>query len=510
MYDLIIKDGTVIDGTGVPAYHCDIAIADGKIVRIASDITDESKKIIDARGLTVTPGFIDSHSHSDNAMFDYPDMIEKIEQGITTSIGGQCGSTLAPSDKNDDVFKTFGSMVNAIKNVPLGSNIKSFVGHSALRKAVIGYENRKPSESEMNEMKTLLREAMENGAIGLSFGLIYTPSCYADTKELIELVKVVKEYNGIVSAHIRNEGFELIEAVEEFLTVIKETEIKAVFSHHKSMYHPNWGKVKESLRMIKDTVAEGYDIYCDVYPYEASSTSLVATLIAKELRALDSSEIVKMLSDSNMRDKIKEIYISKNGNSLSNLLLAQCKGYPEYEGMRIDEIANLRGQNDFDAAFDIIIGSRAAAKICNFSMSEEDVEYVLKYERSMICTDSSVAKNAKIYHPRLRGSFPRFLGIYVREKKVVAIEEAIRKCTLMPASVYELSGKGKICEGFDADICIFDAERIIDKADYINCSSRCDGLNYVILGGEIVVENAIYNGKKKGKFILHKYNHKGE
>lgn len=501
MYDLIIKNGTVIDGTGLPAYYCDIAISDGKIVKIAKNIADESKEFIDARGLTVTPGFIDSHSHSDSAMFDYPDMIEKIEQGITTSIGGQCGISLAPNNKDDDVFKTFGSMVKAVKNVPLGSNIKSFVGHSALRKSVIGYENRKPSESEMDEMKALLREAMENGAIGLSFGLTYTPSCYADTKELIELTKVVKEYNGIISAHIRNEGFELIEAVEEFLTVIKETGIKAVFSHHKSMYRLNWGKVKKSLGMIKDAIEEGYDIYCDVYPYEASSTGLTPTLIAKELRALDNSEIVKMLSDVNVREKIKEIYIDRYGKSLNNLLLTRCKGYPEYEGMRIDEIAKLRGQNDFDAAFDIIIGCGATAQICNFCMSEEDVEYVLKYERSMICTDASVAKNAKMYHPRLRGSFPRFLGRYVREKKVVSIEEAIRKCTSMPASVYELDLKGKIYEGFDADICIFDAERIIDKADYVNCANRCEGLNYVILGGEIVVENAIYNGKKKGSFI---------
>lgn len=501
MYDLIIKNGTVIDGTGSPSYICDIAITDGKIVRIASDIADESKKIIDAKGLIISPGFIDSHSHSDDAIFDYPDMIEKIEQGITTSIAGQCGITCAPSGKDDDVYKTFGSMAKAIKNVPLGSNVKSFVGHSALRGTVIGYENRRPSEVEMNEMKALLREAMENGAIGLSFGLIYTPSCYADTQELIELAKVVKEYDGMLSAHIRNEGFELIESVEEFLTVIKESGVKAVFSHHKSMYKPNWGKVKESLRMIKDAVDEGYDIYCDVYPYEASSTSLVATLIAKELRAVDRAEIPNMLSDSNMRDKIKEIYISRNGNSLSNLLLVQCKGYPEYEGMRIDEIARLRGQDDFDTAFDIIIGSGANAQICNFSMTEEDIEYVLKYERAMICTDSSVAKDKKIYHPRLRASFPRFLGRYVRERKVVTIEEAIRKCTSLPALVYELSGKGKICEGFDADICIFDAERIIDKADYINCSSRCDGLNYVILGGEVVVENATYNGNKKGKFI---------
>lgn len=517
MYDLIIKNGAVIDGTGSPAYHCDIAISNGKIVRIARNITDESKEYIDAQGLTVTPGFIDSHSHSDNAVFDYPDMIEKIEQGITTSIAGQCGATPAPIykgvatenaeyvagfGKKNEIFKTFGTMVNIAKNIPLGSNIMSFVGHSALRKAVIGMDNRKPTENEMVQMKELLKEAMENGAIGLSYGLIYTPSCYANTDELIELAKVVKEYGGIISAHIRDEKFELVSATEEFLTVAKAVNTKAVFSHHKAMHKENWGKVNHTLRMIENAVSEGYDIYCDVYPYVASCTGLVPTIIAKELRALDNDGIVKLVSDPDMRKKIKDIYCEKFGDDLSNLMIVCCSAHPEYEGLRIDEIARLRGQEQFDCAFDIIRDCGGVVQICNFSMCEEDTETVIKYERSMLCTDASVAKDSKVFHPRLKGTFPRALGRYVRERKVVSLHEMIRKCTSMPASVYGLPTKGILREGFDADICIFDADRIIDKSEFVNCNQRCEGLNYVILGGEIVVENAIYNGKKKGGFIL--------
>ena len=516
MYDIVIKNGSVIDGTGSPAYHCDVAISNGKIVRIARNITDDSKEYIDAKGLTVTPGFIDSHSHSDNAMLEFSDMIEKIEQGITTSIGGQCGSTLAPVSKditdenawvvaeygkNNEVYKTFGTMANIAKEIPMGSNIMSFVGHSALRKAVVGFDNRKPTESEMEQMKALLREAMENGAIGLSFGLIYTPSCYAETDELIELAKVVKEYDGMLSAHIRNEGFELVKAVDEFLSVIKAADVKAVFSHHKSAYKENWGKVNHTLKMIEGAVSEGYDIYCDVYPYTASHTSLVATIIAKEFRATDDAGIVKLVSDPDMREKIKAAYCEKYGESLDNLMVTKCKAHPEYEGMRINEIAALRGQAQFDCAFDIIKDCGGTVNICNFSMCEEDVETVMKYERSMLCTDSSVAKGSKVFHPRLKGTFPRALGRYVRERKVVTLHEMIRKCTSMPASVYGLPTKGILREGFDADICIFDADRIIDKSDFANCDMRCEGLNYVILGGETVVENAIYNGKKKGKFI---------
>lgn len=516
MYDLLIKNGTVIDGTGSPAYHCDIAIENGKIVKMSNHIQEGAKEVIDAKGLTVTPGFIDSHSHSDSAVFTYPDMLEKIEQGITTSVGGQCGSTMAPiykgiTDENakdvgeygkeNVLYKTFGSMMKVGKTIPLGSNLVSFVGHCALRKSVMGMDNRKPTDDEMEQMKGLLREAMENGAIGLSFGLIYTPSCYAETDELIELAKVVKEYDGMLSAHIRNEGFQLIKAVEEFLTVIKAVNLKAVFSHHKSAAKENWGKVHHSLRMIEDAVAEGYDVYCDVYPYEASHTSLSATVIPKNMRALDSNGIIEMLSDSEKRSTIKEWYTETYGKDMSNLQIAYCKGFPEYEGKRVSEIAKMRGQEDCEAAMDLIRDSGNNVGVCNFSMCEEDIETVMQFERSMICTDSSVAKKLQVYHPRLRGTFPRVLGRYVRERKVTTLHEMIRKCTSMPASVYGLPTKGILREGFDADICIFDAEKILDKATFTDCHQHCEGLNYVLLGGEVVVENAVFNGKRNGRFL---------
>ena len=498
MYDLIIKNGTIIDGSGSEGYISDIAISEGKITLIAENINADAKKIIDAKGLTVTPGFIDSHSHSDTTVFDFPESIEKIEQGITTSLGGQCGITPAPSGKG--ITKTFGTMAKFLEDKPLGSNLKTFVGHGSLRSTTVGYENRKPTKEEMDEMKTLLRDALENGAVGLSFGLIYTPSCYAETEELIELAKVVKEYNGLLSAHIRNEGFELIESVEEFLKVIKESGVRAVFSHHKSMYQPNWGKVDKSLELIQNAIDEGYDIYLDVYPYEASSTGLSTTVIAKELRDTDKAGIVKLMEDAEMRKKIKDIYISKMGDSLENLLLVGCKGFKEYEGMRISEIAKERGQDDFDAAFDLIARDPSAS-ICNFSISEDDLEKVLKFDRTMIGTDGSVAGDKAVYHPRTRGTFPRFFGRYVREKGVMPLSEAVRRATSLPAYVYNLSGKGLIKEGYDADICIFDWEKFIDRADYINCHERCEGLNFVILGGEVAAENAIYNGCKTGKFI---------
>ncbi len=502
MYDLIIKNGTLVDGTGAPSYVCDIAISGKKIAQIAENL--EGERIIDAKGLIVSPGFIDSHSHADDAMLEYPDMIEKIEQGITSSVAGQCGISIAPVRAEHDTYKTFGEMAEAVKNIPMGANIMTFVGHGTIRKAVMGCDDRKPTSAELKEMKALLCDAMENGAVGLSYGLIYTPGCYADIDELTELARVVKEYNGVISAHIRSEAFALEEAVEEFLKIVRAVNVKAVLSHHKAMYKSNWGKVRHTLEMMDDAVNDGYDIYCDVYPYTASNTTLVSTVIPAGLRALDDGGIVEMLNDPAMRKTVKEKYIDIYGSDLSYICISYAAGHHEYEGLRIDEIARQRGEDPFDIAFDIIQACKAKVYVSKFVMCEEDVETVIAHKRAMICTDSSVAKDISVYHPRLRGSFPRAFGRYVMRRQIVSLEEMVRKCTSMPALVYGLSSKGVLKVGNDADICIFDADRFIDKADYSDCSRRCEGLRYVILGGETVVRDAVYNGARKGGFIQSK------
>ncbi len=506
MYDLIIKKGSVIDGTGKPAFISDVAIKDGKIVRIAPGLTG-GKETIDATGLTVTPGFIDSHSHSDKALKDFPDVIEKIEQGITTSIAGQCGNAVAPTAEEgmDEFLDTY-------RNNLYGSNTAILVGHSNLRKVVIGSGDKEPSREEMEAMKALLRDGLEHGAFGLSFGLIYSPGCYAKLPELIELAKVVKEYNGLVVAHIRNEGAAVVEATAEFIEVIRQSGTRGVLSHHKSAggktgpdgRKANWGKVKETLKMIEEANQEGVEVYCDVYPYIATHTSQSTTFVPKEYRVGGKEGIVDVLSNPETREKIKAINKEIWGaeDDLSWVQIARCKGYPEYEGMRVNEIAKLRGTDVYDAIFDMILDSENDCTACYFSMCEEDVETVMAYPGTMIGTDADVAKNQKVYHPRTRGTFPRVLGRYVRERNVTSLEEMIRKMTSLPASVYELHTKGLIKEGMDADICIFDAEHIIDHASFTACHERAEGLNYVILDGEIVVEDAIYNGKRRGKILL--------
>ncbi len=518
MYDLIIKNGNIIDGTGKDGYISDIGIKDGKIAAIGS-ISESAKNTIDAAGLTVTPGFIDSHSHSDNGILTHPEQTEKIEQGITTAICGQCGSSDAPISRditpdkahdiagyglNTEIYKTMGSFISVAKNVPQGANLTLFVGHNALRRAVMGLENRKPTDEELEKMKRHLRNGLENGAKGLSFGLIYTPSCYAETEELIELAKVAAEYGGNVVAHIRNENANVVEAVAEFIEIIRKSGARGVISHHKSAKKPNWGKVKTTVKMIEEANAEGLEIFCDVYPYIASHTSASATFIPKELRTGGAEGIVKLLSDPAERAKLKERELAIHGTDLSWVFVSRCVNHPEYCGMFLNQIAEMHGKDQLETIFDLIMESGDRCSCCYFTMCEEDVETVMSYPRTMIGTDSSLAKEASFYHPRLRGTFPRVLGRYVRERKVTSLPEMIRKMTSLPAYVYDLPSKGKIEIGYDADICIFDAEKIIDRADYSDPHARAEGLNYVILSGDIVAEDAVFNGKKMGKLILRK------
>lgn len=507
MYDIIIKNGEIIDGSGNKGYTADLALTGGKIALISKNITADARQIIDATGLTVTPGFIDSHSHSDLNFFDSPQQSAKVEQGITTAIGGQCGMSLYPRRKAaatgediQDKFETFGEFISGNLSTPQGSNLAVFIGHGQLREAVMGMDKRQPTAEELEEMKALLREGIKNGALGISFGLIYTPSCYADTRELTELAKTSAETGGLVVAHIRNEADHQLEAVEEFLQIIKTSGARAIFSHHKAAYKQNHGKVRKSLALISEAIEDGADIYCDVYPYVASSTALEARFIPDKYRK-GAAELVAFLQNTAIREELTALNQKEWGDDLGWVLINECAGYPQYEGKDLNEIAEIHGKSIYDTVFDLLTESGGHCDASYFSMSEQDVETVMRFPRTMIGTDGGAVEGLTTYHPRLRGTFPRVLGRYVRERGVVALPEMIRKITSLPAYVYGLSGKGLIEEGYDADLCIFDAEKIIDRADFTHCDRRAEGLNYVIIGGEIVAENATANGKLKGRLI---------
>ena len=495
MFDLIIKNGTVIDGTGAEGFLADVAVKDGKIAAVGTTL-GEATQVIDATGLTVTPGFIDSHSHSDGNALTFPQQIEKVEQGITTSIGGQCGSSVYPMRKDGKIIP-MSNFLQRVAQTPQGSHLATYCGHSTLRKAVMGMDVRDPSEEELEQMKDLLRDAMDAGAMGISFGLIYTPSCYSKTEELIALAKVAKEKGGIISAHIRNEGDHVIESVEEFITIAKAANIRGVISHHKSSIQRNHGKVKTTIAMIEKANAEGCDIYCDVYPYIASHTRLAATFVPS---TYVNSHLAEYMADPALRAEFKERGLNKWGEDLSWVQLTVCTAYPQYTGMRISEAAKLHGKDQWDTLFDIL-ENQPGCTACFFTMCEEDVETVMSWSRSMICTDSSIVGDKLTYHPRLRGSFPRTLGRYVRERQVVSLPEMIRKITSLPAHVYDLKGKGQIAPGFDADICVFDPATIIDRATFTEPTHRAEGLKWVIVSGQVAAEDAVYNGNTSGKLL---------
>lgn len=519
MFDCIIKNGNIIDGTGSPSYFSDVGIKDGKIAKIGKNLSGAAK-IIDASGLVVTPGFIDSHGHADNHVLAHPDLIEKVEQGITVCIAGQCGisNILLPNFEKRENFGEIPGVgseydlrndpekyLSFMREYPIGSGLAFLVGHGALRKHVMGMENRAPTAEELEKMKSLLRLCLDNGAIGLSFGFYYAPGFYATEDEAAALSKIVAEYDGIVTAHIRNESYHLVRSVKEFLNVLSRSGARGVVSHHKVCENTEyWGKVHHTLQMIDEANMHGQNVYCDMYPYNATSNNLGVTFIAPAEHARGKEELIKLLDDPAYRAQIRPWITDQYGEEdYSWVRVNQCFSNPEYSGKTIEEIAQLLGKDPINTIFDILRDNQMYCSACYSTICEDDLETVLRHPRCMICTDSGVmVKPGEVHHPRMRGTFPRALGKYVRERGIVSLPEMIRKMTAMPARVYGLRGKGLIWENMDADICIFDPEKITDKCRFGDCHKRNEGLNYVMIAGEVVAENAVYNGKRMAKAVL--------
>lgn len=493
MYDILIKNGKIINGTGGPAFLAQVAIKDGKITRIARNIDGAATLVIDATDKVITPGFIDSHSHSDGQFYTCPQQTEKVEQGITTSIAGQCGFSIFGSDA--------AQFLDRARGCSLGANMAMLVGHGTLRQEVMGEADREPTPEELDRMKAMMRTAMEHGALGVSFGLIYAPGCFAKTTELIEIAKVVGQYHGIATIHLRSESTELVMAIMEFIKIVRESGVRGVISHHKaSSLWENWGKVHNTMRIIESANEEGLEIYLDAYPYTAASSKLSVGLIPKSWRNGGVESLLKRLEDPQNVEELQELFYEKYPH-LDWIMVTSCPGAPEYEGLRILEIAALRGQEPFKAAIDVVRLSRDNASCVFFSMCEADVEAVLANPRTMIGTDGDTALKGTCYHPRSRGTFPRAIGQYVREKGILPLAEMIRKMTSMPATVYGLKSKGLVWEGFDADLCIFDPDTLIDRADYTDPTRHCEGLDFVIVGGKVAAVNAVATGEMGGTML---------
>jgi N-acyl-D-amino-acid deacylase len=527
-YSLLIRNGLVVEGTGSPWFRADIGIVANRIVKI-SRLTDASaKQVIDASGRVVCPGFIDSHSHSDIAILINPRAESKVRQGVTTEVIGNCGSSAAPLNnlvreqleeetpalKQARVRLDWSTMVEYLKRLKsrgIAVNIVALVGHGNIRAMVLGFDRRDPTRKELRRMSQITARAIQDGAVGLSTGLIYPPGSYTKTKEIIELAKVVSRLGGIYTSHIRGEGETLLQAVKEAITIGERAGIPVQISHHKAGGRSNWGKVKRTLPMIEQARKSGVDVTCDVYPYVASSFSLSAMLPPWAHEGGSASAIAR-LKDPVTRRKIRQDMMTGVAGWMSPLkaagwgktVIASCPLHRGYQGLAISQAAKKTKRDPFTFAFDLLIQENFAPSVVRFAIKEDDVRTVLSYSNTMIGSDGRcLAPYGPLGqgkpHPRNYGTFPRIIAQYVRETRLLRLEEAIRRMTSLPAQRFKLQGRGIVKVGMYADLCVFDPSKIQDTATFSRPHQYPKGITHVIVNGQVVVKNGEHTGRLPGR-----------
>ncbi len=494
-FDCVIKNGRIVDGTGNPWYIADVGIKDGKIIKIGLISGEKAKQVIDASGRVVSPGFIDIHTHTDDVIKD-PSAHNYIMQGVTTVISGNCGGS-------EMELKTF---FNNLEKQGIAINFGSLVGHGSIRGAVMGNEDRDPIEQEMEQMKALAAKAMKEGAVGMSTGLNYKPGFFSKPEEVIELAKVIAEYGGIYASHIRNEGDNVVESLQEAIDIGIKANIPVEISHFKASGAVNWNKSIITLKMVNEARKNGLDISVDQYPYCASSTSLGAIFPAW---ARAGEGWVEKAKDPEVRKKIRDdlakiLVKNYTAEGLNRVQIANYKADTTLEGMGLQDILEMRGieVNPVNAAELVMQLEMKRNEVIYHAMSEEDVQRIMKDPLTMHASDGHITElNVGVPHPRNYGTFPRILGVYVREKGLLSLEEAIKKMTSMPAGRVGIRDAGLISQGKRADIVIFDPETIMDMATYIKPHQYPLGLDYVFVNGEIVVDHGKITGRKPGQII---------
>lgn len=504
-FDIIIKNGTIVDGLGAKPIRADIGIFQGKIKTIGSLQEKKAKKVIDAANLMVCPGFIDLHTHTDRGIVDQPEAHNYIRQGVTTVIGGNCGGSKFP----------IGEFLKKVEEKKIAINFCTLVGHNTIREKVMGNADREPSEEELVEMKKMVEQAMQEGAVGISTGLKYIPGAYAKTDEVIELAKVVQQYNGFYATHMREEGQGILEAVQETIEIGKSAQIPVQISHHKITSVDRWGDSEKTLGMVDNARKAGIDVTLDQYPYPATSTGLTVLFPSWALEG-DSKQRIERWNDEKIKPQIIEkimynIQHDRGGNDLNRILIARYTPEPELEGLTIAQILEKKGiPVTLKAGAELIVqlqlrgmaGEKEQVSAIYFCLDDADIERIMKHPMVSHASDGGITKlNVGKPHPRNYGTFPRVLRLYVREKGILTFEEAIRKMTSLPASRLGLTERGCIKEGCYADIVILDPDIVSDTATWKNPHSYPIGISYVLVNGQLVVENNKFPGVYPGKVI---------
>ncbi len=500
-YDIIIINGSVYDGSGNPPVQTDIAINGDKIAKIGSLKNANGKRVIDATGIAVAPGFIDLHAHLD-PLLELPGAESAIRQGITTSLGGPDGSSPWPLDKYLDKADSLG----------MGMNVAFLIGHNTIRRNIMQLENRAPTAAELDSMKAQVAQGMKDGAFGISTGLKYLPGAFSKVEEVIELSKVASQDGGIYTSHLREEGIGLFEAVAEAIDIGRIANIPVILTHHKAIGTKMWGGSVTTLAMVDSARQLGIDVMIDQYPYNASYTG-IGVLIPAWAMAGGREEFKKRIDNKVMKDSIKKgiihnILYDRGGADLNRVQFALVDWKKDLEGRTLhDWLVEKKMETTVENGAELVIEAQlnGGASCVYFAMDDADVERIMKHSQTMIASDGRLAKPGDGHpHPRWYGTFPRVLGVYVREKKILPLEVAIQKMTTMPADRLGLTERGRIKENAFADIMVFNPETVKDKATFQDPHQYPEGIDYVLVNGKLAVDGGEYKNIRSGKVLRKK------
>lgn len=494
-YDVLIRNGRVIDGAGNSWFYGDVGVKDGRIAAVGRLNNAAAAKVIDAQKMVVAPGFIDVHGHIESGIFSNPTADNYIFDGVTTVVTGNCGGS-AP-----DLQKFFGQIDSLHPSI----NVASLIGHNTVREEVMKRDNRTPAAEEQQKMEALVAQAMQNGAVGLSTGLIYIPGAFAKTDEVTGLARAAARYNGVYASHIRNEESKAVDAINEAINIGKEANIPVEISHFKIGGRANWGKSNITLGLIEQARKEGWDVTIDQYPYTASSTNLGVRLPDWAF-AGGTDSLKARLHDPAARAQIKKEMLEQLAKykfrNYSYCVVANYSADSSYNGKNISEINRLMGRKAkarFEAETIMDMVEKGGAQMVYHSMHEDDVRYIMKYPFCMPGADAGVPTPGKgMPHPRGYGTNARILGKYVREEKLIPLEEAIRRMTSLPAQKFQLKDRGLLREGMAADIVIFNEQEVNDKATFNQPHQYSVGFKYIFVNGQAVVENGKHTGVRSG------------
>jgi N-acyl-D-amino-acid deacylase len=499
-FDLIIRNARIVDGTGASWYRGDLGVRGDTIVAIDRHLTGTATRTIDAADRVLAPGFIDLHTHARRGIFEVPTADNYIRQGVTTIFEGPDGSSPIP-------LRDFFSKLEETKIAP---NMASFIGQGSVREAVIGTVDRKATPEEIEKMKALVREGMKDGAFGLSTGLYYVPGTFTPTEEVIALAAVAGEMGGIHISHQRDETGKIRDSVRETIRIGEEGRLPTQATHMKVLGAPNWGASVDTLRLVDEARARGVDVTMDQYPYTASSTSLQAALFPAWSLEGNRDDLTKRIDDPASRAKIRATAIDRilherGGGDPKNIQIASTSFDDSLAGKNLAEVTRARGleptvENAADVAIDLVRRGRVQGIF--HAMSEEDVVRILKHPATMIASDGEVPVFGKSSpHPRSYGTFVRVLGVYVREKHALTLEDAVRKMTSLPAARVGIRDRGILRPGMKADLVIFDPATVADRATYDNPHQYPAGVSHVIVNGVLIVDDGKVTGARPGRVL---------